>query len=115
MTAAEREGAASRWRSWASSLSGRITLIVLVALLVVQSIQVGFFIYDRTLGRSVLVAENIAARVVSVVELYETAAGPAERRMLLSAARRVPEGLVRCLSLECGYFLFFCRKVKDAP
>lgn len=85
MTAAEREGAASRWRSWASSLSGRITLIVLVALLVVQSIQVGFFIYDRTLGRSVLVAENIAARVVSVVELYETAAGPAERRMLLSA------------------------------
>jgi signal transduction histidine kinase len=84
MTAASRARAASSWRSWASSLSGRITLIVLVALLVVQSIQVGFFIYDRTLGRSVLVAENIAARVVSVVELYETA-GRAERRMLLRA------------------------------
>ena len=84
MTATEGARAAGRWRSWANSLSGRITLIVLVALLVVQSIQVGFFIYDRTLGRSVLVAENIASRVVSVVELFETAA-PNERRVLLRA------------------------------
>ena len=80
-------GAAARGpalRAWPESLQGRIALIVLVALLVVQSIQVGFYVYDRTLGREALAAESIVRRVASVVALYEGAT-PVERRALLRA------------------------------
>lgn len=73
-----------RSRPWPGSLQGRILLIVLVALLIVQGIQVGFYVYDRTLGRSAIVAESIAQRVISVVELYEAATQP-QRRALLRA------------------------------
>ncbi|MDA0654464.1 MAG: ATP-binding protein [Proteobacteria bacterium] len=73
-----------RDRFWPGSLQGRILLIVLVALLVVQGIQVGFYVYDRTIGRSAIVADAIAQRVISVVELYEAATMP-ERRALLRA------------------------------
>ena len=73
-----------RLRAWPESLQGRIALIVLLALLVVQSIQVGFYVYDRSLGREALAAESIARRVISVVELYE-AATALERRALLRA------------------------------
>ena len=80
----ERRG----WRGWMASFAGRITLIVLVGLVLVQSIPLGFYIYDRTYGRTALQAESIAQRVISVIETYENAPGPRRRDVLRAVSTR---------------------------
>lgn len=69
---------------WLGGLQTRILLIVVAAVLIVQGIQVGFYVYDRTLGRAAIVAGSIAPKVISVVALYE-AASQTDRRALLRA------------------------------
>ena len=80
----ERRG----WRAWFTSFAGRITLVLILGLLLVQSIPLGFYIYDRTIGRSALQAESIAQRVISVVETFENAPGPRRRDVLRAVSTR---------------------------
>ena len=77
-----------RWRAWLSSFAGRITLVLILGLVLVQSIPLGFYIYDRTIGRTALQAESIAQQVVSVVETFENAPGPRRRDVLRAVSTR---------------------------
>lgn len=74
--------------AWTQSLVGRFTLIVLIGLLIVQSTQLDFYLYDRTYGRTALEAESTAQRIISVVETYENAPGPRRRDFLRVVSTR---------------------------
>lgn len=77
-----------RWRAWFTSFAGRITLVLILGLVLVQGIPLGFYVYDRTIGRTALQAESIAQQVISVVETFENAPGPRRRDVLRAVSTR---------------------------
>ena len=85
---------ASGWRAWAGSLAGRITLVLVAGLLLLQLVPLGLWIYDNTWGVGAQVAESLAGRVNSVVALYE-GAPPRDRPALLRAVQSRNFGVVQ--------------------